>query len=101
MSWSINYLETFAPVPKMDSVWLVLSLVTSSSWEVHEIGVKKYFLHGDFNEEIYKEQPLGFYQDDPSLVCHLKKSLYGFKQAPWAWYENMDNFLLSFSFLKC
>jgi hypothetical protein len=56
--------------------------------------VKRTFLHGDLNEEIYMEQPPGFSQDDSSLVFHLKKSLYGLKQAPRAWYEKMDNFLL-------
>ena len=44
--------------------------------------VKSTFLHGDLKEEIYMEQPLGYVQNDSSLVCHLKKSLYGLKQAP-------------------
>jgi hypothetical protein len=44
--------------------------------------VKSAFLHGDLKEEIYMEQPLGYVQNDSSLVCHLKKSLYGLKQAP-------------------
>ena len=43
------------------------------------------------------EQPLGFIQDS-SLVCKLKKYLYGLKQTPRAWYEKMDSFLLSLGF---
>jgi hypothetical protein len=35
--------------------------------------VKFTFLHGDLQEEIYMEQPLGYVQNDSSLVCHLKK----------------------------
>ena len=59
--------------------------------------VKSAFLH----EEIYMEQPLGFIQDDSSLVFHLKKSLYGLKQAPHVWYAKMDSFILTTGFSRC
>eukprot|EP00253_Pinus_taeda_P034810 PITA_34810 len=62
--------------------------------------VKNPFLHGDLFEEIYMEQPLGFIQDS-SLVCKLKKSLYGLKQALRAWYAKMDSFILSQNFERC
>jgi hypothetical protein len=78
----IEFNETFAPVAKMNSIRLVLSLATSHKWEVHQMDVKSAFLHGYLQEEIYMEQPLGYVQNDSSLVCHLKKSLYGLKQAP-------------------
>jgi hypothetical protein len=39
--------------------------------------VKYAFLHGDLQEEIHTEQPPGYVQNDSSLVCRLKKSLYG------------------------
>eukprot|EP00253_Pinus_taeda_P034582 PITA_34582 len=63
--------------------------------------VKSAFLHGDLHEEIYMEQPSGFIQIDSSLVCQLKKSLYGLKRAPWAWYAKMDIFLLDIGFSRC
>jgi hypothetical protein len=44
--------------------------------------VKSAFLYGDLQEEIYMEEPPGYVQNDSSLVCHLKKSLYCLKQAP-------------------
>jgi hypothetical protein len=44
--------------------------------------VKSTFFHGDLQEEIYMEQPLGYVKNDSSLVCHLKKYIYGLKQAP-------------------
>ena len=34
-------------------------------------------------------------------MCRLNKSLYGFKQAPRAWYAKIDGFLLSLSFVRC
>ena len=63
--------------------------------------VKSSFLHGDLQEEIYMKQPLGYVQDNSNLVCCLKKSLYGHKQAPRSWYAKMDSFLLNTGFCRC
>jgi hypothetical protein len=63
--------------------------------------VKSTFLHGDLQEEIYMEQPLDYVQNDSNLVFHLKKSLYGVKQASWAWHAKMDSFLLDIIFSRC
>ena len=62
--------------------------------------VKCDFLNGDLTKEIYMQQPEGFFSN-PSLVCRLKKSLYGLKQALKAWYAKIDGFLLSLSFVRC
>eukprot|EP00253_Pinus_taeda_P030504 PITA_30504 len=97
----IDYTETFSLVAKMNSIRVVLSLVASFKWEVHQMDVKSAFLHGDLHEEIYMEQPVGFIQTDSSIVCRIKKSLYGLKQAPWALYAKMDSFLLESSFSRC
>eukprot|EP00253_Pinus_taeda_P035517 PITA_35517 len=85
----------------MNSIRLVLSLAASFKWEVHQMDVKSAFLHGELHEEIYMEQPPGFIQTDSSLVCRLKKSLYGLKRAPWAWYAKMDSFLLDIGVFRC
>ena len=46
------------------------------------------------------QKPKGF-QEYPSLVFRLNKSLYGLKHAPRAWYAKMDAFLLSIGFTRC
>ena len=53
------------------------------------------FLHGDLDEEIFMEQPLGF-NDNSGSVCFLKKGLYGLKQAPRAWNNKFHEFLSSY-----
>jgi hypothetical protein len=78
----IDYNETFAPIAKMNSIHLVLVLAASHKWEVHQMDVKSTLLHWDLQEDIYMEQPPSHVQNDSSLVCHLKKSLYGLKQTP-------------------
>lgn len=63
--------------------------------------VKCAFLNGDLEEEFCIEQPDGFsLLDDKNMVCGLKKSLYGFKQAPRAWYARLDKYLLTLAFTK-
>jgi hypothetical protein len=62
--------------------------------------VKNAFLHGDISEEIYMEQHQGFMHNS-YLVCRLKKSLNGLKQASRAWYSKMDSYLLSQNFVRC
>jgi hypothetical protein len=56
----IDYNETFSPVAKMNSIFLVLSLVASHKWEVHQMDVKSSFLQRDLQEEIYMEQHPGY-----------------------------------------
>jgi hypothetical protein len=58
-------------------------------------------LHGDLQEEIYMEQPSSYVQNDSNLVCRLKKSLYGLKEALRAWYAKLDCFLLDTGFSRC
>ena len=51
------------------------------------------------NELVYVEQPLGF--EDPKFPNHvykLQKALYGFKQAPRAWYKCLKELLLKQGF---
>jgi hypothetical protein len=84
----------------MDSIRLALAIMAAKGWEVHQMDVKNAFLHSDLSEEIYMEHPQGFMKDS-YLVCQLKKSLYGLKQALRAWYSNMDSYLLSQNFVHC
>jgi hypothetical protein len=63
----VDYDETFTPVAKMDSICLVVAIVATKGWEVHQMDVKNAFLHGDLSKDIYMEKPRGFMQDS-SLV---------------------------------
>ena len=61
--------------------------------------VKCAFLNGYLTEYIYMQQPQVF-STNPYLVCRLRKSLYGLKQSPRAWYAKIDSFLLSLNFVR-
>jgi hypothetical protein len=96
----IDYDETFARVVKMDSIHLALSIAVDKGWEVHQMDLNNAFLRVDLYEKIHMEQPQGFMQDS-SLVCRLKKSLYGLKHALREWYAKMESYLLSHKFVCC
>jgi hypothetical protein len=45
-----KYNETFSPIEKMNSIHLVLALVVSHKWEVHQIDVESTLFHEDLQE---------------------------------------------------
>jgi hypothetical protein len=64
-------------------------------WKLHQMDVKTTFLNGVIEEEVYIDQPQGFQVEDrKSHVCKLKKALYRLKQAPRAWYGQIDRFMM-------
>ncbi|RVW27700.1 Retrovirus-related Pol polyprotein from transposon RE2 [Vitis vinifera] len=51
--------------------------------------------------EVYMEQPPGFVaQGESSLVCKLRRSLYGLKQSPWAWFGHFSSVVQKFGMLR-
>ena len=80
----------------MSSIRVALSLTAHLNLEVEQLDVKIAFLHDDLEEEIYMQQPEGFeVKGKENLVCKLKKSLYGLKQALRQWYKKFDSFMMS------
>jgi hypothetical protein len=62
--------------------------------------VKTTFLNGEFEEEIYMDQPEGFVvKGQEGMVCKLVKSLYGLKQAPKQWHDKFDRTLTFVGFV--
>ena len=78
-----------------------MALVAHFNFELHQMDVKTAFLNGDLEEEVYMKQPEGFSSSDGEhLVCKLKKSIYGLKQASRQWYLKFHNVISSFGFVE-
>ncbi|KAJ7959373.1 Retrovirus-related Pol polyprotein from transposon TNT 1-94 [Quillaja saponaria] len=58
--YGVDYSETFSPVAKITSVRVFISLVAIFDWPFYQLDIKKAFLHGDLDEEVFMEQPPGF-----------------------------------------
>ncbi|KAF0904830.1 hypothetical protein E2562_037605 [Oryza meyeriana var. granulata] len=56
----IDYDEVFAPVARMESVRMLLTVAAQRGWLVHHMDVKSAFLNGELKEEVYVRQPPGF-----------------------------------------
>jgi hypothetical protein len=97
----IDYEEKFSPVSRYTSIRTIISLAAKMKWKLHQMDIKKTFLNGVIEEEVYIEQPQGFeVEDRKNHVCKLNKALYRLKQAPRAWYGRIDSFLTRLGFTK-
>ena len=81
----VDFDESFAPVARLESIRILLSIACTMNFKIYQMDVKCAFLNGYLNEEVFVEQTNGF-QDPhfPDHVLKLKKALYGLKQAPRA-----------------
>ncbi|WKA02041.1 hypothetical protein VitviT2T_020281 [Vitis vinifera] len=96
----IDYKETFSPVSSKDSFRIIMALVAHYDLELHQMDVKIAFLNGNIDETIYMVQPENFESNDSKqLVCRLKRSIYGLKQASRQWYRKFDQDLGNASFV--
>jgi hypothetical protein len=94
--YGIDYMETFAPVAKFVTIRILFALAAKNNWEIEQMDVETAFLNPMLLEEVYMEQPEGFTILSASggkLYCRLRKCLYSLKQAPRAWYKDIDAYL--------
>lgn len=99
--YGIDYVETFASVSKLTTVRALLAVTAIFAWDIFQLDVKNYFLHGGLDEHIYMTFPKGYQGPRqpisitnttilPSKVCKLQKSLYGLKQALRPWFSKLS-----------
>ena len=97
----IDFEETFSPVVRFSSVRTLLALAVQKNMIVHQMDVVTAFLNGKLDEEIYMQQPDGYQVSGKgNLVCRLKKSLYGLKQASRGWNQELKHFMTEAGFTQ-
>ena len=51
----MDFLETFAPMARLDTIRLLLDVAAQKSWKVFQLDVKSAFLNGYLKEEMFVE----------------------------------------------
>ena len=97
--YGIDYEETYAPVPRLESVRAVLSLSASVGYTSFQFDVATAFLNAEVDKPIFMTQPEGFVvPGKEDHVCKLLKAVYGIKQAPRLWNQTFVAALLRYGF---
>ena len=96
-----DYLETFAPVAKLHTIRILLSIAVNLEWDLWQMDVKNAFLQGELEDEVYMRPPPGMEgMVKPGNVLRLRKAIYGLKQSPRAWYHKLSTTLNGKGFTK-
>ena len=75
----------------LKSIKILLSIATHYDYEIWQIDVKTTFLNDNLEEEIYMMKLEGFIaKNQEHMVCKLKRSIYGLKQASRSWNIRID-----------
>jgi hypothetical protein len=91
--------ETYSPVVKPITICIVLTIVVTQHWVIHQFDVSNAFLHGVIKEDAYMLQPLDFtHPNVPNALCKVHKALYGLKQVPRAWFNRLCSDLMELHF---
>ncbi|KAL0454835.1 UNVERIFIED_CONTAM: Retrovirus-related Pol polyprotein from transposon RE1 [Sesamum latifolium] len=94
----VDFFDSFSPVAKTVTVRLFIAIATTYQWSILQLDVNNAFLHGHLDEEVYMVPPEGYTKADAGLVCRLKRSLYGLKQASRQWNIKFTSKLEAFGF---
>jgi hypothetical protein len=96
-----DYDLVFAPVVKQTTMRLMLTVAGSMGYNVEHLDIKTAFLNGDLDETIYMKQPVGYTKTGQEhLVCKLRRSLYGLKQAARSWNLKIDGVIKKLGFIS-
>ena len=99
--YGVDYLETFAPVVRLNTLRAVIAVSVQNNFEIHQMDVKTAFLNGELEETVYMKQPPGIREaGKEDWVCKLLKSLYGLKQSPRQWNCKFDASLKEMGFIQ-
>lgn len=51
----IDFTETFSPIVKPITIKLLVSIIVSSHWPLHQLDTQNTLLHGDLEEAVYMQ----------------------------------------------
>lgn len=95
--YGTDYDQVYAPVARQATFRTMLAIASKENYIVRHMDAKTAFLNGKLKETIFMRQPPGFVEGK-DLVCLLRKSLYGLKQAAKSWNDAIHLVLVTAKF---
>ncbi|CAI7887652.1 unnamed protein product [Closterium sp. NIES-54] len=86
----VDYFQTFSPISKMTTLWVLLHVAAQRDYELHSLDFSTAFLQGSPHEEIWLRRPPGFTGSFPAGTrWSLRRPVYGLPQAPREWHDTL------------
>ncbi|UOH81729.1 hypothetical protein LQV05_004409 [Cryptococcus neoformans] len=84
----LDYEATFAPVGRITSLRLLLTITAAYDLELYQADVQGAYLNGDLDRDIYMRLPNHYTPLNPNAIAlKLNKTLYGLKQSGREWWK--------------
>ena len=96
-----QYDETYAPVAKMASVWILLAWAASRDLHIYQFDCKTAFLHAKVRHPIYACPFPGYELSTPGKVLCIIVALYGLRQSAYEFYMLFLSLLQVLGMLRC
>ncbi len=97
----VDYLDSFAPVVRYDSIHVVLAIAAARDLELIQLDVTTAFLNGLIDEVVYIAQPEGYvFTGREHEVCRLNKGIYGIFQASRIWNKTLHVALIDYGLVR-
>ncbi|MBW0495008.1 hypothetical protein O181_034723 [Austropuccinia psidii MF-1] len=93
-----DYSKTFTPTGQLNSLRTLIAYAAAMNLQFEQLDIKSAFLNAPLEEEVYLTIPQGLDRDKRNNCLKLKKAIYGLKQAPLAWYQQLSTWLLKIGF---
>ncbi|MBW0540859.1 hypothetical protein O181_080574 [Austropuccinia psidii MF-1] len=89
----IDFGKTFAPTGRLNSLRTLISFAASNNLKFEQVDIKSAFLNAPLEEEVFLAIPHGLDLDKRKVCLRLNKAIYGLRQAPRAWYNQLSEWL--------
>jgi len=100
---NVDFQRIFSTVIKTTTLRLVLAIACSCDYNLTQIDICQAYLQAELSADLYMMVPQGipkFDKEGNPLVCKLRKSLYGLKQAGREWHQLFVTFLIEWGFTQ-